>query len=65
MEQSNSITLSTGTKVPKVQHLSDKQLWKLVLIPIEDRMPKDLINYLNDVKSEFDKRPIKLKPIMN
>ena len=59
----NTIPLSTGKSVPKVENLTDKQLWDLVQTPIEGKMPQDLKNYLESAKIEFDKRDIKLTAI--
>ena len=45
--------------------MSNSQLWKCVLTPIEDKMPNELKKFLKECKIEFDKRKVKLYSIMD
>lgn len=40
--------------------LSDNDLWKCILTPIEDKMPETLKAFLQGCEIEFDKRKITL-----
>lgn len=51
--------------LPRVKRLSNSQLYKLILTPVENEMPKRLKSWLKLVEKEFHSRDIKLKPIMN
>ena len=50
---------------PKPCQLSDSELWSLILTPRSYGMSQKTLKYLDDVKTEFSKRKIKLAPIMN
>lgn len=60
-----TIKLSTGAVVLHPKHLNDQILWKLRLKPIEVGMPQDVKDYLRLVEKEFNKRKIKLRPIVS
>ena len=65
VEKKDTIKLSTGVEVPIVSKLSDSQVWNLYIKPEEEDMPDDIKQYLRDVKVEFGKRNIKLRPIIS
>lgn len=48
---------------PPVDSLSDHQLYGLTLIPIEDKMPNWIKDYLGMAEKEFSIRKCKLVPI--
>lgn len=43
--------------------LPDKELFKCVLAPIEDKMPQDLQKFLQGCEIELKRRKLTLKPI--
>lgn len=44
--------------------ISDKDLIKCILTPLEDKMPQDLKTFLKGCEIEFKRRKITLKSIM-
>lgn len=47
----------------KIKSLTDSQLWSIVLIPTDDRMPQKTKNYILSATKEFHSRKLKLIPI--